>query len=721
MGRFYQTARPEFVENFEYQPPWELMKEGLLKKDEEISNTLDKLEFYRDVPIEHVPWEAQYAEQAKQQYVPRVEELAERFNADPLNPQYGSQLNSLIRDVGKDFSSGTISQILKNAEKFKQYEKGLGELKSDASKEMYRDIPLLHQQAEREQGRLLPFEPDQMYETKNLPAEFIGSKSFEALKDNEKTEFEVAVRTGNWYDFSKTKNELDIQRIRRAYEGFITGSDELPGYFKSMDKYGKNPMKYLDEKGQVSFAEGTRLKKELDDLLPYAHKKESEIGQADAYRLAATKSSAKTLKGVLGANATQSDVNKHILEGISLDNTYEAFSRPLQRLALKINEGIMTYKAATGSSIQPFDSKNPMYIHDLFVKKMGDFEADAKKMLSENQAKLNTATTNKDQTLINKYTRAVEEAKKAEMEFSNYKANLINDKEGYVNASNATWKPFYESFPEKLVKQMQEQAKAYVNGDEAAATEGVVDLGGFMINGMNVRDKGFYTGETGVNGMVGQILFNPETKEAYRIKSAEIKKDLIQPILMSRVNSSANYFRMVVEFQTDQNVPIVVPVYSSMGKFSPTASFLDHDYIGHLRRLKDENGNPLYQEEELVSELNRLKAEEKRITRVERAGLKGKSNEKFTAQGWAKSSSQKFQNLEEYRAYIKDRIAAKNAASLGNQMNLNLKQNPIDQEFMDNKDFNLDDLLDFKEIKGAEKNRAPIDVLSIMTAMQGGQ
>ena len=47
----YKTARPEFVEDFIYQPPWELMRESLLKRDAEIRQ---KLEMRRNAEMERI-------------------------------------------------------------------------------------------------------------------------------------------------------------------------------------------------------------------------------------------------------------------------------------------------------------------------------------------------------------------------------------------------------------------------------------------------------------------------------------------------------------------------------------------------------------------------------------------------------------------------------------------------------------------------------------------
>ena len=40
MGQFYRTSKPQFVEDFMYQPPWELAKEVILAQDKKINDQL---------------------------------------------------------------------------------------------------------------------------------------------------------------------------------------------------------------------------------------------------------------------------------------------------------------------------------------------------------------------------------------------------------------------------------------------------------------------------------------------------------------------------------------------------------------------------------------------------------------------------------------------------------------------------------------------------------
>ena len=40
MSRFYQSGKPDFVENFMYTPPWELAQQALAYNDKGISDTI---------------------------------------------------------------------------------------------------------------------------------------------------------------------------------------------------------------------------------------------------------------------------------------------------------------------------------------------------------------------------------------------------------------------------------------------------------------------------------------------------------------------------------------------------------------------------------------------------------------------------------------------------------------------------------------------------------
>ena len=69
MGRFYTTAKPEFLEDIIYQPPWDLIKEALGTQQQDYDLALAKANLLGDVDFNYIedPVEREKA-RAKQDY-----------------------------------------------------------------------------------------------------------------------------------------------------------------------------------------------------------------------------------------------------------------------------------------------------------------------------------------------------------------------------------------------------------------------------------------------------------------------------------------------------------------------------------------------------------------------------------------------------------------------------------------------------------------------------
>ena len=66
MGRFYRTAQPEFIDNFIYQPPWELINQVMSTKQQGYENAMQTTELVRNMAdIKHLGFEDDRAKEIK--------------------------------------------------------------------------------------------------------------------------------------------------------------------------------------------------------------------------------------------------------------------------------------------------------------------------------------------------------------------------------------------------------------------------------------------------------------------------------------------------------------------------------------------------------------------------------------------------------------------------------------------------------------------------------
>jgi hypothetical protein len=122
MGRFYQTAKPEFIDNFIYQPPWELIQQNNLLKAQNYETEQQTFNLLNNLDIPH--WDKPDGELAKnkqQEYQQATEALVDMYKKDPESEQAKTQLRDLQRKLYQDYTYGDISKIKKNKEQYDKY------------------------------------------------------------------------------------------------------------------------------------------------------------------------------------------------------------------------------------------------------------------------------------------------------------------------------------------------------------------------------------------------------------------------------------------------------------------------------------------------------------------------------------------------------------------------------------------------------------------------
>ena len=125
MGRFFETAPTQFVEDFIYQPPWEIIQQNNMLKAQDYATKQQTFNLLDNVPVDF--WDKPDSELAKtkqEEYRNLAQPLIEAFKKDPSNKQVEMQLHDLANKVYKDYTFGDLAKIRKNKEqhdKFMEY------------------------------------------------------------------------------------------------------------------------------------------------------------------------------------------------------------------------------------------------------------------------------------------------------------------------------------------------------------------------------------------------------------------------------------------------------------------------------------------------------------------------------------------------------------------------------------------------------------------------
>ena len=114
MGQFYKTSKPQFVEDFMYQPPWELAKEAILAKDKRVNQEIAVAgELGKVLNFEALDFDKDAADSKKMLYKGKIDSLVDKIKKDPMNySKYGSELTELKNEMSEDFSKGEVADIM---------------------------------------------------------------------------------------------------------------------------------------------------------------------------------------------------------------------------------------------------------------------------------------------------------------------------------------------------------------------------------------------------------------------------------------------------------------------------------------------------------------------------------------------------------------------------------------------------------------------------------
>ena len=125
MGRFFQTAPTQFVENYIYQPPWELMQQAAAKEQQIYDAAVASTKIFDNLQIDHLQGEDDvYNVKEKQRYyAENAANIAKAIQNDPSKArQYMNNIEALSKELQKDMTTGDISKIQSSAQAYKKWQ-----------------------------------------------------------------------------------------------------------------------------------------------------------------------------------------------------------------------------------------------------------------------------------------------------------------------------------------------------------------------------------------------------------------------------------------------------------------------------------------------------------------------------------------------------------------------------------------------------------------------
>lgn len=266
MARFYNTARPRYVDDFVFDPNIELAQQAIAAGDQRARKLGAELNLFGNLPLEfHDRADRQSALEIKREYEARVDEFMKEIGDDWLNTnRVNKGLAKIRRDIEEAYNFGEIKDLAEHKKRLDGFEEAMAKM-NPGDRQRYKEN-IIDPYMERVQGRGIRegmIEDMEFFETKNYFQEFINDY-LEKMKASSITK---STTTPGRYIVT-TKNgtkEVTKERLLEAYKTHWNQDPDLRGRARIGERsFGET---WFDPEGNLSFEEGSMLGTALDSGL----------------------------------------------------------------------------------------------------------------------------------------------------------------------------------------------------------------------------------------------------------------------------------------------------------------------------------------------------------------------------------------------------------------------------------------------------------------------
>ena len=407
MSRFYQSGKPDFVENFMYTPPWELAQQAMAYNDKGISDTIQAASLFNNIDINYIPDPVEKAnvERELKRYSDKANEYSTNMQLQLQNsPQswkkYLPQLQTLGTDLSKNLKTGNLAKIQQSAAALAAWKEANKDVLEKDPNFYYSGLNYYLSKWQENPNR----SADAVFTGDNLSKFDINGKDIMAGFDKFETEMKTVIgKDGYIYE-----NEgVTRDRVISAYMNKVFSDPQAQAYMKQAIAF-KLPG-FVDEKGQairplvpMNIKTGQQLSqedydKEISRISTLTDEQKAIQGVSEKdYQIAPNKKFAWT-----GAFEGLADVKAGMKQKISADNVYltkmkiaSAERMANQKIAADFKLKAMEIDAAARADEkkkgQEIETKKSQLEHDIVLA--GGPETEMGKKLQKELDNLNSAT-----------------------------------------------------------------------------------------------------------------------------------------------------------------------------------------------------------------------------------------------------------------------------------------------------------------------------------------
>ena len=254
MARFFQTAPTQFVEDFIYQPPWQLIQQATAKKQQEYDNMLAQAKLFDNLPIQHLQGEDDvYNIQEKQRYYSeKANQIAQAIKKDPTSVnKYLPNIEALSKELQQDYTTGDISKIQGSYNAYQQWQKDNEQLKKDDPSRYSAANNYYLGQYLKDGGNSINRQYRGDLVTKDIDWEKLNS-SAEKIKANEWSQQSAGTGGGYIYKNKNTGEVVTEDRIKGVIYGQLLSDPSNVAALRQSELYGLG--KYFNsDTGAIDF------------------------------------------------------------------------------------------------------------------------------------------------------------------------------------------------------------------------------------------------------------------------------------------------------------------------------------------------------------------------------------------------------------------------------------------------------------------------------------
>lgn len=286
MGRFYETAQRNFVDDFIYQPPWEMAMAAMGKADQDVQMSLDSIELMNNLPVEY--WKGvddSRAQEEKEKWQGKVGSMSEDIRKDLLNPANKAKLANLRNELSRDMSSGNLFKLKENANAYKELMAKAALIKDDDTRAKYLEgLPKEYLASNPDGAYGTTFKPGELYQQRDITSEFI-----DYFRDQKPDVFNSTMENTNGRWITKNTNETTQNLVNEQFKEFIQAKPDVKGYMKHRQDSKVFGETYFNETGELDINPASTFSA-MDKLVQnegYTQKKTGKEISTDQYGIMA--------------------------------------------------------------------------------------------------------------------------------------------------------------------------------------------------------------------------------------------------------------------------------------------------------------------------------------------------------------------------------------------------------------------------------------------------